>query len=212
MSEEVRHRAFEPFFTTKEVHKGTGLGLSMVYGLAQQSGGTVTIDSEIGKGTTIRIYLPRAPQRTADADDAGEESRWDAGPPSRILVVDDNSAVRTITAIMLRTMGHDAMEAAGGQDALNILERDPQFDLFIVDLAMPNMHGDEFVARARELIPDVPTLFVTGYAEPGRVRQRPEGDILKKPFRRAQLAEKLRWILRIAARQSSRNVIAVKQQ
>ena len=128
MTEEVRSRAFEPFFTTKEVHKGTGLGLSMVYGLARQSGGTVTIDSEIGRGTTVRIYLPRAPQRTADADEADERSRWDAGPPSRILVVDDNSAVRAITAIMLRTFRHDAIEAAGGEDALDLLEHDREFD------------------------------------------------------------------------------------
>jgi PAS domain S-box-containing protein len=177
MSEEVRRRAFEPFFTTKELHKGTGLGLSMVYGLAQQSGGTVTIDSEIGNGTSIRIYLPRAP-RTVGAEEAKEQSRWDAGPPSRILVVDDNSAVRAITAIMLRTLGHEAIEAAGGQEALGLLQEDRQFDLLMVDLAMPNMHGDEFVERARKLIPDVSTLFVTGYAEPGRVRQRPEGDML----------------------------------
>jgi len=196
MSEDVRNRAFEPFFTTKEVHKGTGLGLSMVYGFAQQCGGTVTIDSEIGSGTNVRIYLPRAPYRTADAEEADQRSRKDAGPPSRILVVDDNSAVRTITAIMLRTFGHDAIEAAGGEDALNRLEGDRQFDLLMVDLAMPNMHGDEFAAKALELIPDVPILFVTGYAEPGRMGQRTGGDMLRKPFRRNQLAEKLRWILR----------------
>ena len=204
MSEEVRRRAFEPFFTTKELHKGTGLGLSMVYGLAQQSGGTVTIDSEIGNGTSIRIYLPRAP-RTAGAEEAEGQSRWDAGPPSRILVVDDNSAVRAITAMMLRTLGHEAIEAAGGKEALDFLAGDRQFDLLMVDLAMPNMHGDEFVARARNLIPEVPTLFVTGYAEPGRVRQRPEGDMLKKPFRRGQLAEKLRSVLRIPPPRRSRN-------
>jgi signal transduction histidine kinase/CheY-like chemotaxis protein len=198
MTEEVRSRAFEPFFTTKEVHKGTGLGLSMVYGVAKQSGGTVTIDSEIGCGTTVQIYLPRAPRRAADAEEAGERNELDAGPPSRILVVDDNSAVRTITAIVLRTLGHDAIEAAGGQDALDLLEQDRQFDLLIVDLAMPNMHGDEFAARARRLISDVPILFVTGYAEPGWVRPRPEGEILKKPFRRVQLAGKLRHILRVA--------------
>jgi PAS domain S-box-containing protein len=203
MSEEVCRRAFEPFFTTKELHKGTGLGLSMVYGLAQQSGGTVTIDSEIGNGTSIRIYLPRAP-RTVGAAEAEGQSRWDAGPPSRILVVDDNSAVRAITAIMLRTLGHEAIEAAGGQEALDLLAGDRQFDLLMVDLAMPNMHGDEFVARAGKLIPEVPTLFVTGYADPGRVRQRPEGDILKKPFRRAQLAEKLRWVLPIASPRRNR--------
>jgi CheY-like chemotaxis protein len=209
MTEEVRSRAFEPFFTTKEIHKGTGLGLSMVYGFAQQSGGTVTIDSEIGSGTTVGIYLRRAPRRTADAGEADERSRWDAGPASRILVVDDNSAVRAITAIMLRTLGHDAIEAAGGEDALDLLNHDRQFDLLIVDLAMPNMHGDEFVAKARELIPSVPVLFVTGYAEPGRMRQGTDGGMLKKPFRRAQLAEKLRWILR-SAPQRSRNAIAAK--
>ena len=209
MSEEVRRRAFEPFFTTKELHKGTGLGLSMVYGLAQQSGGTVTIDSEIGNGTSIRIYLPRAP-RTAGAEEAEGQSRWDAGPPSRILVVDDNSAVRAITAMMLRTLGHEAIEAAGGKEALDFLAGDRQFDLLMVDLAMPNMHGDEFVAQARKLIPQVPTLFVTGYAEPGRVRQRPEGDMLKKPFRRAQLAEKLRWVLPNASPRRSHKTTASK--
>ena len=202
MTEDVRRRAFEPFFTTKEVHKGTGLGLSMVYGFAQQSGGTVTIDSEIGDGTTVQIYLPRAPHRGSDFERADQNSQLDAGPPSRILVVDDNSAVRTITAIMLRTFGHDAIEAAGGQDALDLLGRDRQFDLLIVDLAMPNMHGDEFATRARDIIPDVSILFVTGYAEPGWVRQRPEGEILKKPFRRVQLAGKLRQILRVATRRN----------
>jgi CheY-like chemotaxis protein len=212
MSEDVRNRAFEPFFTTKEVHKGTGLGLSMVYGFAQQCGGTVTIDSEIGSGTNVRIYLPRAPYRTADPEEADQRSRRDAGPPSRILVVDDNSAVRAITAIMLRTFGHDAIEATGGEDALNRLEGDRQFDLLIVDLAMPNMHGHEFAAKALELIPDVPILFVTGYAEPGRAGQRTEADILRKPFRRNQLAEKLRWILRFAALRSSRNAVALEPQ
>jgi PAS domain S-box-containing protein len=211
MSEEVRRRAFEPFFTTKEAHKGTGLGLSLVYGFAQQSGGTVTIDSEIGNGTTVRIYLPRAPHRPASTEQAGVESQRNAGPPSRILIVDDNSAVRTITATMLRTLGHDAVEAAGGEDALDLLERDQEFDLLIVDLAMPNMHGDEFVARARELIPGVPTLFVTGYAEPSRAKARID-QILKKPFRMAQLAEKLRHILRRSGRQNGGNGNGLKKR
>jgi PAS domain S-box-containing protein len=205
MSEEVSRRAFEPFFTTKGMGKGTGLGLSMVYGFARQTGGTITIDSELGQGTTFRIYLPRAPHQPEVAEGAGDQSRCKAGPPSRILVVDDNSAVRNITAVMIRTLGHDVIEAAGGQDALDLLERDRKFDLLIVDLAMPNMHGDEFAARARALIPGVPTLFVTGYAEPGQMRI--EGDILKKPFRRAQLAEKLRYILSVAARRKGRDVI-----
>src|ERR1700736_6615450 len=205
MSEEVRSRAFEPFFTTKGTGKGTGLGLSMVYGFAKQTGGTITIDSELGQGATFRIYLPRAPLRLEAGEEAGGQSPCYAGPPSRILVVDDNSAVRTITAAMIRTLGHDVIEAAGGQDALDLLETDRQFDLLIVDLAMPNMHGDEFAARARGLAPGVPTLFVTGYAEPGRMRT--EGDVLKNRFRRAQLAEKLRYILRAAPRRRGREVI-----
>ncbi len=122
------------------------------------------------------------------------------GPPSRILVVDDNSAVRTITAIMLRTLGHEAVEAASGQDALALLEKDRRFDLMIIDLAMPNMDGDEFAASAAEFIPGVPRLFVTGYAEAGGRRRRADGELLKKPFRRAQLAEKLRHLLRHPAR------------
>jgi len=210
MTEDVRSRAFEPFFTTKEVHKGTGLGLSMVYGFANQSGGTVTIDSEIDSGTTIRIYLPRAPRRSGRDEDA-EPSRWSAGPPSRILIVDDNSAVRTITATMVRTLGHDAVEAAGGEEGLDLLQHDRQFDLLIVDLAMPNMHGDEFAARARELIPGVPVLFVTGYAEPGRW-QHSNDQALKKPFRIAQLAEKLRLILRAAGHQHWRNAVDIQQR
>ncbi len=200
MSEEVRSRVFEPFFTTKETGKGTGLGLSMVYGFVKQSGGTITIDSEIGRGTTFRIYLPRAQHWPGIADRADAASKWNAGPPSRILVVDDNSAVRTITAIMLRTLGHDAVEAASGQHALALLERDRRFDLMIIDLSMPNMDGDEFATRAGEFIPDVPRLFVTGYAEAGRLRRRADGEMLKKPFRRAQLAEKLQRILRVTAR------------
>jgi CheY-like chemotaxis protein len=194
MSEEVRSRVFEPFFTTKEVHKGTGLGLTMVYSFAQQSGGTATIDSEIGVGTTIRLYLPRAPHRSESTEEPGEPGLRNAGAPSRILIVDDNSAVRTITAAMVRTLGHATVEAAGGQNGFDLLQQDREFDLLIVDLAMPNMDGDEFVTRARKLIPGVPALFVTGYAEPGWGRRRVDA-LLKKPFRIAQLAEKLRQIL-----------------
>ena len=158
-----------------------------------------------GKEPLFGFICRAAPHQSEVAEEAGDQSRCKAGPPSRLLVVDDNSAVRNITAVMIRTLGHDVIEAAGGQDALDLLERDRKFDLLIVDLAMPNMHGDEFAARARGLIPGVPTLFVTGYAEPGQMRI--EGDILKKPFRRAQLAEKLRYILSVAARRKGRDVI-----
>src|SRR5882672_1698960 len=144
MSEEVRSRAFEPFFTTKEPGKGTGLGLSMVYGFARQSGGTVTIDSEIGRGTTFRIYLPRAQHRLEGTEEAADQRRWNAGPPSRILMVDDDSAVRAVTGTVLRTFGHEVIELASGEAALDLLDQDRRFDLLITDLAMPTMHGREF--------------------------------------------------------------------
>jgi PAS domain S-box-containing protein len=200
MSDEVRSRAFEPFFTTKEAGKGTGLGLSMVYGFAQQSGGTVTIDSEMGKGTTFRIYLPRAQHRLEDTEEAADQRRWNAGPPSRILMVDDDSAVRAVTGTLLRTFGHEVIELASGEAALDLLDQDRRFDLLITDLAMPNMHGGEFATKARRLIPGLPTLFVTGYTEARRGREITQGHVLRKPFRRAELAEKLRHILQHAGR------------
>jgi PAS domain S-box-containing protein len=210
MSDEVRNRAFEPFFTTKEAGKGTGLGLSMVYGFARQSGGTVTIDSEIGDGTTFRIYLPRAQRRLGGTEEAVDQSQWNAGPPSRILVVDDDSAVRTVTATLVRTFGHEVIESASGEAALDLLERDRRFDLLIIDLAMRNMHGGEFATKAGRLIPGVPTLFVTGYTEGRRVREMAEGHMLKKPFRQAELAKKLRHILRTAARRNGHDAIGLK--
>ena len=211
MSDEVRNRAFEPFFTTKEAGKGTGLGLSMVYGFAKQSGGTVTIDSEIGKGTTFRIYLPRAQRRSGGTEEAVDQSQRNAGPPSRILVVDDDSAVRTVTATLVRTFGHEVIESASGEAALDLLERDRRFDLLIIDLAMPNMYGGEFATKAGRLIPDVPTLFVTGYTEGRRVRETTEGHMLKKPFRQAELAKKLRHILHTTARRNGHDAIGLKR-
>jgi PAS domain S-box-containing protein len=212
MSEEVRSRAFEPFFTTKEAGKGTGLGLSMVYGFAKQSGGIVTIDSEIGKGTTFRIYLPRAQHRLGDTEEAGYQSQRKAGPPSRILLVDDDSAVRTVTGTLLRTFGHEVIESASGEAALDFLERDQRFDLLIIDVAMPNMHGGEFATRARRFIPGVPTLFVTGYTEERRIHEMTQGHVLKKPFRQTELAEKLRHILQRAGRRNGHDVNGRKQR
>jgi PAS domain S-box-containing protein len=195
MSEQVRSQAFEPFFTTKEPGKGTGLGLSMVYGFAKQSGGTVTIDSEIGIGTTIRIYLPRSRYLSTTHGEQEGESETGAGPPSRILVVDDHSGVRSAISTLLRTFGHEAIEAASGQAALELLERDRQFDLLIIDFSMPIMHGAELADRARQRIPGVKTLFVTGDTGASGDARMTETEILKKPFRQTDLAEKLRDLL-----------------
>jgi PAS domain S-box-containing protein len=196
MGEEVRQRAFEPFYTTKEAGKGTGLGLSMVYGFAKQSGGAVTIDSDIGRGTVIRLYLPRAQPLPDTADGDCPRTQADAGPSARILVVDDDDDVRGVTATLLRTLGHEASEAASGQDALGLLQRDPRFDLLMVDLLMPKMHGTAFAAEARRLVPGVPVLFITGYNGTSHARKMSDGQyLIKKPFRLAELAEKLGYIL-----------------
>jgi PAS domain S-box-containing protein len=197
MSWQVRSQAFEPFFTTKEPGKGTGLGLSMVYGFAKRSGGTVTIESEPGSGTTIRVYLPRARLRLPTPADGSDECDIDGGPPYRILVVDDDDQVRSAIVTLVRSFGHEVVEAASGQDALELLDRDRRFDLLITDFAMPVVHGTELAAIARRRIPGVPTLFVTGDAEAAE-----NGDLtaparmLKKPFRQSDLAENLRQLLR----------------
>lgn len=149
MSEEVRAKAVEPFYTTKDVGKGSGLGLSMVHGVVTQSGGSVTIDSKIGQGTMVSVYLPRA--RGA----AVIESRREASTASReggnatILVVDDDPDVREDAVTCLESLGYRILEAENGDAALAMLERERGIDLLLVDVAMPGMTGIELVRRAR---------------------------------------------------------------
>jgi PAS domain S-box-containing protein len=193
MTDEVRERAFEPFYTTKGLGKGTGLGLSMVYGFAKQSGGIATIESALGRGSVVRLYLPVAP--ALPAGDASEEGSLDAGPPSRVLVVDDDDEVRAAAVAMVSHLGHEAVAAASGADALKLLAHDRGFDVMIVDLVMPSMHGTEFATAARALLPQLPVIFMTGYSEVQRIGRAPYDQLLKKPFRRAELAERLRHAL-----------------
>jgi PAS domain S-box-containing protein len=200
MSETVRRRAFEPFFTTKEVGKGSGLGLSMVYTLVKRSGGTVTIDSEPGLGTAICLYLARARGAGGGTGETGRTEGCEAGPPSRILVVDDDDGVREGTATLVRNLGHEAVEAPTPETGLAILARDHGFDLLIVDLSMPRMQGAAFAAEARRRLPDTPILFVTGHVEADRLADLSAGQLLKKPFRQAELAEQLRRLLAGTAR------------
>ena len=193
MSAEVLARACEPFFTTKPSGRGSGLGLSMVYGFARQSGGAVAIESLLDQGTSVSLILPRSAASVV-IDAAGEEERLDAGRPGRILVVDDDPAVREVTAMLARDLGHTTEEAECGDSALALLQRDRRFDLLLVDIAMPNMHGLLFAEKARALLPVVPVLFVTGYPEPVH-SELARSALLKKPYRRADLAAKLRAIL-----------------
>jgi PAS domain S-box-containing protein len=185
---EVLARVLEPFFTTKEVGKGTGLGLPMVYGLAQQSGGTVTIQSTVGAGTTVELYLSRAAIEREDGPQEEKAVAPDA-PKVRILLVDDDAEVRTVTAAYLTEMGHRVVEAADGTSALDILRTDDQLDLLIADFAMPGMTGTDLADRAREVRPNLGILLVTGYADPKRL---PDGYLmLHKPFSRSDLAAKV---------------------
>jgi len=189
ISPEHLEQVMEPFFTTKDVGKGSGLGLSMVYGFAKQSDGAFRLESEIGKGTTAELWLPRAPEG-AKAKEASEPelSRREL-PPLKVLLVDDHPEVRSTTAAVLEDSGHQVFEAANGAEALALLkDRTSDFDLLITDYAMPNLSGTDFLREARLLCPDVPALLITGYAETEMIRDKPEGvETLLKPFTPAAL-------------------------
>lgn len=188
MPPEILSRVLEPFFTTKEVGKGTGLGLSMVYGLAQQSGGTVTIKSKVGEGTVVELYLSRMTARRSDARPRQASPLPDA-TKVRILLVDDDAEVRAVTAAYLSEMGHRVIEAADGTAALDLLKAEEEADLLIADFAMPGMTGLDLADRARKLRPDLRILLVTGYADP---EKGPDGyPVLHKPFSREELAAKV---------------------
>lgn len=191
MTDEVRARAFEPFFTTKEVGKGSGLGLSQVFGLAKQSGGGVSIDTEVDKGTTIRIFLPRADAvPTQEREPSGELlAARDAGMV--VLVVDDDEAVRTVTAGYLSDLGYDVIEADSGGAALETLEHHERIDAMVLDFAMPGMNGGELAKELKARLPEAPILFATGYADAEALTDVGEDMIVRKPFTQAELARKL---------------------
>ncbi len=197
MTPEVLAKVFEPFFTTKEVGKGSGLGLSQVFGLAKQSGGGVRIDSEPGVGTSVRVFLPRAAGKPqADADDALDAD--DAQPKNRnVLLVDDDSAVREVTAGILADLGYGVVQAASGGAALDLLDHQSQIDLLLLDFAMPGMNGAELAREAHARRPDLPILFVTGYADTEILETGAGDGIVRKPFVERELAAKLRSALRV---------------
>jgi PAS domain S-box-containing protein len=194
MPPEVMAKAFEPFFTTKDVDKGTGLGLSMVYGLARQSGGTVTLTSAPGQGTLVEVYLPRSewPGATGQAQDGSVP----ACGTCRVLVVDDDASVRGITTTFLDELGHRTLEAANGAAALALLDSGERIDLLVTDLAMPGMSGTELVEQVRARWPAMPVLLLTGYADPSM--HSAGYPVLRKPFRQGELARQVAAALRRA--------------
>jgi signal transduction histidine kinase/CheY-like chemotaxis protein len=186
MAPDVLERAFEPFFTTKEVGKGTGLGLSMVFGVVHQSGGAVRLRSELGRGTTVLIYLPRADQTALPLADTAGSACSSSDADAHILVVDDDAAVRWVTVESLKEAGYRVAEADSGSAALALLERDDPCDLVVMDHAMPGLSGKDTVRLARRARPELKVLFLSGYA----AREEAGGDIwLQKPFKTQALAE-----------------------
>ncbi|MET4261164.1 PAS domain S-box-containing protein [Bradyrhizobium sp. S3.12.5] len=195
MTPEVIERAFEPFFTTKEVGKGSGLGLSMVYGFARQSDGHVSIYSEQGLGTTIRIYLPRAGAGQSLADARESEDVAPRGH-EKILIAEDDPFVRSSVIQRVEALGYGVVAAVNGQDALQRLRADPGIDMLFTDIVMPGgMSGWELADQARRIRPGLPVLFTSGYALETLVEQgRAQADavVLTKPYRKAELAQRLR--------------------
>jgi signal transduction histidine kinase/CheY-like chemotaxis protein len=210
MTEEVRARAIEPFFTTKGAGLGSGLGLSQVYGVARQSGGTLAIDSALGRGTTVRLYLPRAAGVPAQAHGSARGGDK-ADRRGRILVVDDDADVREIAVQMLRQTGYGVTEAENGYAALAALSRGETYDLILIDMVMPGLNGLDAVHRARERWPGVKALFMTGYADTAAHAELAEtGPVIKKPFRLAELSDAVQSTLHSRGNGAAANVVPLR--
>lgn len=190
MPAEIAAKVTEPFFTTKGVGKGTGLGLSMVQGLAGQSGGWIEIHSEVGKGTRIDLWLPRATAEFPTAGPPGTEAIEEACKRHVVLAVDDDPLVLTNTVAMLDELGHNVLVANSGDEAMVIFERHPEIDLVLTDEVMPGLSGSQLAERVRELRPTAAVALVSGYADLHPTPGRGLADLprLAKPFRLAQLA------------------------
>jgi signal transduction histidine kinase len=191
MSDEVRAKVFEPFFTTKEVGKGSGLGLSQVYGVATQSGGGVRIETKVGKGTCVKVYLPRALTAAAQVH-ADERPAPDRVPDDTvILVVDDDAAVREVTAAILTELGYRIVEAGSAGAALDMLDANAEIRLALLDFAMPGMNGAELAREVRARRPDLKILFATGFADETALAATGDEHIIQKPFVERELADRL---------------------
>jgi PAS domain S-box-containing protein len=199
MSPDVVARAFEPFFTTKEVGKGTGLGLSMVYGFIKQSGGNVTIYSEVGKGTVIRLLLPRATDAAQTDVSAAQAQGTAAAGDATILVVEDDAKVRAVTVAFLATLGYRTLDAGTGHEALTILAAHPEVALLLSDVILAGGEtGPEVAEAARRLRPDLKIMFASGYTEDALERNGhldPDVALLRKPFTKSALSTKVKEAL-----------------
>jgi len=202
MTPDVAARALEPFFTTKPAGRGTGLGLSQVYGFVKQSGGHVSIYSELGHGTTIKMFLPRA----AASAEAGPPPRARGGSlptgTESILIVEDNPDVRRLVRRQLTELGYTIHEASNGPEALTMLRSQLAVDLMFTDIIMPEgMTGYELAGQARDSRPSLKILFTSGYTAIGAAQDHERGDVplLSKPYRKSELAHFIRSALDVDA-------------
>ncbi len=198
MSKEVVEHVFEPFYTTKDVGKGTGLGLSMVYGFVKQSGGHVTIYSEEGQGTTVKLYFPRYFGATDDVEAVAELVAPEGQKGEVVLVVEDNEDVRNYSVMILNELGYDVMEAEDADLAMRIVQRPGRIDLLFTDVVLPGKTGRMLADEARAIRPDLRLLFTTGYSRNAIVHQgrlEPGVQLIAKPFTFEQLAARIRDVL-----------------
>ncbi|WP_272938335.1 hybrid sensor histidine kinase/response regulator [Noviherbaspirillum denitrificans] len=188
MPPEVVSRAIEPFFTTKEIGKGTGMGLSQVYGFVQQAGGDLAIESIVGLGTSVMLYLPAL-------DGASDQDSATKGLPEKALVVDDQPDVLEVAVELFRQLGYDVLSASNGRDALEIIRRTPDIDVVFSDVVMPAMTGVELARQVRAIAPQAKIVLASGYASNTFNQKEPGTDgfeIVTKPYRMAEIIRKLR--------------------
>jgi CheY-like chemotaxis protein len=197
MPPNVKERAFDPFYTTKPLGKGTGLGLSMIYGFVRQSDGAVTIDSELGKGTSVEICLPRHKGDLVDAPEAESSRDHRAEANEVVLIVEDEAVVRLLIVETLNDLGYQALETADSAAALRILQSPQRVDLLVSDIGLPGLNGRQLADAARVKRPGLKVLFVTGYAESaaGSSFLEPGMGMVAKPFTMDVLASKIREMI-----------------
>lgn len=198
MTADVMSRAFDPFFTTKPLGEGTGLGLSQVFGFVKQSGGHIKLYSEVGDGTTVKIYLPRLVSASAIAETPEPQVEPAGHSDETVLVVEDEDDVRVYSTETLRELGYSVLDAQDGTSALHLLEQHPEVNLLFTDVGLPGMNGRRLVEEATRVRPGLKVLFTTGYARNAIVHQGrvdPGVELLVKPFTRAQLALRIRAVL-----------------